>query len=66
MTFLCTCDFKKDLIFIAGFSTNYYATVTVQPFHQNQHSTKLFPPYSAQFTHFIYTTLAHVNANNLV
>lgn len=48
-TFLWTRDFKKDLIFIAGFSISYYAAVTVQPFHQNQHSTKLFPPYSAQF-----------------
>lgn len=54
LTFLCTCDFKKDLIFIAGFSTSYYSAITVQPFHQNQHSTKLFPPYSAQFTYMTF------------
>lgn len=55
LTFLCTCDFKKDLIVIAVFSISYYAAVTVQQFHQNQYSTKLFPPYSSQFTYMTST-----------
>lgn len=62
LTFPCTCDFKKDLIFITGFSISCYAAVTVQPFHQNQYGTKLFPPY----LYYSYTTLAHFNENNLI
>lgn len=71
MTFLCTCGFKKDLIFIAGFSSNenlqllctcHCATILPKSTQYKAVPTVLCSVY----TFHLYTTLAHVNANYLV